>query len=68
MYHAPSLNLIAVIARATPEGVEVDYMSTLKGFKNLGELLTALHYFAKMKLYPKKKALMRSISVQYTNL
>jgi hypothetical protein len=27
-------------------------MSTLEGFKNIGELLTALHYFAQTKLYP----------------
>jgi hypothetical protein len=30
----------------------VEYMSTLEGFKNIGELLTALHYFARTKLYP----------------
>jgi len=38
---------------STPKGFEVDYVSTLEGFKNIGELLTALHYFAKTKLYPK---------------
>ena len=42
-----------IIRVSTPEGDEVDYMSTLEGFKNIGELLTALHYFAKAKLYPK---------------
>jgi len=42
-----------IIRVSTPEGTEVDYISTLEGFKNIGELLTALHYFAKTKLYPK---------------
>ena len=42
-----------IIRLSTPQGTEVDYMSTLEGFKNIGELLTALHYFAKTKLYPK---------------
>ena len=41
-----------IIRVSTPKGDEIDYMSTLEGFKNIGELLTALHYFAKVKLYP----------------
>lgn len=42
-----------IIRVSTPKGTEVDYVSTLEGFKNIGELLTALHYFAQTKLYPK---------------
>ena len=46
---------------STPEGTEVDYMSTLEGFKNIGELLTALHYFAQTKLYPKDAVRLREV-------
>ena len=42
-----------IIRVTTPQGVTADYISTLKGFKNFGELLMALHYFAETKLYPK---------------
>jgi hypothetical protein len=42
-----------IIRIATPQGVQADFMSTLDGFKNIGELLMALHYFAETKLYPK---------------
>jgi len=50
-----------VIRVSTPEGIEVDYMSTLEGFKNIGELLTALHYFAKTKLYPQDPIRLREV-------
>lgn len=44
---------VQYIIRLSPrEGDPVDYMSTLEGFKSIGELLTALHYFAQTKLYP----------------
>ena len=36
-----------------PKGREVDYISSLEGFKNIGELLIALHHFAQKKLYAK---------------
>jgi hypothetical protein len=42
-----------IIRITTPEDVQADFISTLDGFKNIGELLTALHYFAQTKLYPK---------------
>jgi len=42
-----------IIRITTPQGAQADFMSTLEGFKNIGELLMALHYFAKTKLYPK---------------
>lgn len=45
--------VIYIIRVTTPQGVQADYISTLDGFKNFGELLMALHYFAETKLYPK---------------
>jgi hypothetical protein len=42
-----------IIRITTPQGVQADFISTLEGFMNIGELLMALHYFAKTKLYPK---------------
>ncbi|MEM2107869.1 MAG: hypothetical protein QXL10_01100 [Candidatus Bathyarchaeia archaeon] len=42
-----------IIRITTPQGVQADFISTLEGFKNIGELLMALHYFAETKLYPK---------------
>lgn len=46
---------------STPEGTEVDYVSTIEGFKSIGELLTALHYFAKTKLYPRNTNKLREV-------
>lgn len=34
----------------TPDEVKADQVSTLDGFKNFGELLIALHYFAETTL------------------
>lgn len=42
-----------IIRVTTPQGTQVDFISTIEGFKNIGELLIALHYFAETKLYPK---------------
>ena len=42
-----------IIRITTPQGIQADFISTLEGFKNIGELLLALHYFAETKLYPK---------------
>jgi len=50
-----------VIRVTTPQGVKVDYISTLEGFKNIGELLMALHYFAETKLYPKNTEKLREV-------
>lgn len=50
-----------IIRVSTPQGEGVDYMSTLEGFKSIGELLTALHYFAKAKIYPKDTAKLREV-------
>lgn len=50
-----------IIRVSKPEGTEVDFVSTVEGFKNIGELLTALHYFAQTKLYPKDAAKLREV-------
>ena len=50
-----------LIRVSKPEGTHIDYVSTLEGFKNIGELLTALHYFAKKKLYPKNAVKLREV-------
>ena len=50
-----------VIRVSAPDGTEVHYMSTLEGFKNIGELLTSLHYFAQMKLYSKDALRLREV-------
>ena len=41
-----------IIRITTPDGIIADYVSSLEGFKNVGELLVALHSFAEEKLYP----------------
>ena len=41
-----------IIRITTPEGAIADFVSSLEGFKNVGELLVALHSFAEEKLYP----------------
>ena len=40
-----------IIRVSKPESHIVDYVSTLDGFKNIGELLVDLHHFAQQKLY-----------------
>ena len=50
-----------IIRLAKPDGTEADYMSTLEGFKNIGELLSALHHFAKTKRYPKNIAKLKEV-------
>lgn len=44
-----------------PKGREVDYVSSLEGFKNIGELLIALHHFAGKKIYAKDPAKLKEI-------
>lgn len=50
-----------IIRVTTPEGVQADFVSTLDGFKNIGELLIALHYFAGTKLYPRNTERLREV-------
>jgi len=45
-----------IIRVSSPKGEAVDYLCTLEGFKNIGDLLTALSHFAQNKLYPKNTA------------
>ena len=40
-----------IIRVSKPESYPVDYVSTLDGFKSIGELLVDLHHFAQQKLY-----------------
>jgi hypothetical protein len=39
---------------ASPKGDPVDYMLTLEGFKELGELLIALHDFCKDPIFTRE--------------
>jgi hypothetical protein len=50
-----------IIRVATPQGVQADYISTIEGFKNIGGLLMALHYFAETKLYPKNTEKLKEV-------
>lgn len=50
-----------IIRVSTPEGTKIDYISTIEGFKNIGALITALHYFAQTKLYPKNTTELRKV-------
>jgi len=48
----PSVSNVQYILRLKdPEGNNIDYMTTLDGFKEVGELLLALHYFCKLPVY-----------------
>jgi len=44
-------NVQYMIRLKNPENDTIDYMTTLDGFKELGELFLALHYFCKLPLY-----------------
>lgn len=50
-----------IIRVASPQGNEVNFVSTLDGFKNIGELLIALHHFAGTKLYPTDTEKLREV-------
>lgn len=47
--------------KSKPKGTEVDFVSNLEGFKNIGELLIDLHHFAQEKLYAKDSAKLREL-------
>ena len=38
-----------------PDDYAIDYMTTLDGFRELGELFQALHYFCKLPIYANEK-------------
>jgi hypothetical protein len=44
-----------------PKGTEVDFVSNLEGFKNIGELLIDLHHFAQEKLYAKDPVKLKEV-------
>ncbi len=50
-----------IIRITTPEGDSADYVSSLEGFKNVGELLIALNSFAEEKLYPTDTEKLREV-------
>ena len=53
---------VTYIIRVTkPQGAPIDFISTLDGFKNIGELLVALHHFARTKLYPKNTEKLKEV-------
>jgi len=52
----PSVSNVQYMIRLrNPECETIDYMTTLEGFKELGELLLALHDFCKLPLYANEK-------------
>ncbi len=48
-------NVQYILRLEDPEGDTIDYMTTLDGFKVLGELFQALHYFCKLPIYANEK-------------
>ena len=48
-------NVQYIVRLEDPEGYAIDYMTTLDGFKEVGELLEALHYFCKLPIYANEK-------------
>lgn len=44
-------NVQYMVRLQDPENYIIDYMTTLDGFKELGELFLALHYFCKLPIY-----------------
>jgi hypothetical protein len=48
-------NVQYILRLIDPEGQIIDYLTTLDGFKELGELFLALHDFCKYKIYPDEK-------------
>ena len=48
-------NVQYIIRLKNPENDTIDYMTTLEGFKELGELLLALHNFCKLPIYANEK-------------
>jgi hypothetical protein len=48
-------NVQYMIRLRNPDDEVIDYMTTLSGFKELGELLLALHNFCKLPIYANEK-------------
>jgi hypothetical protein len=49
------INVQYFIRLKNPDGDKIDYMTTLDGFRELGELLLDLHEFCKDKIYPEER-------------
>ena len=48
-------NVQYILRLRTPDNNTIDYMTTLDGFRELGQLLQALHYFCKLPIYANEK-------------
>jgi hypothetical protein len=48
-------NVQYMVRLKNPEDETIDFMSTLEGFKELGELLLALHDFCRLPIYANEK-------------
>jgi len=48
-------NVQYILRLIDPQGQIIDYLTTLDGFKELGELFLALHDLCKHKIYPDEK-------------
>jgi len=48
-------NVQYILRLEDPEGYGIDYMTTLDGFKEIGELFLALHDFCKLPIYANEK-------------
>jgi len=48
-------NVQYMVRLKDPENYTIDYMTTLDGFKELGELFLALHDFCKLPIYANEK-------------
>ena len=48
-------NVQYILRLKHPEGYNIDYMTTLDGFKEVGELFLALHDFCKLPIYANEK-------------
>jgi hypothetical protein len=52
----PLVSNVQFLVRLTdPEENNIDYMTNLEGFKDLGELSLALHHFCKLPIYANQK-------------
>jgi len=48
-------NVQYIVRLKNPDNLVIDYMVTLEGFKELGELFRALHDFCKLPIYANEK-------------
>ena len=51
----PLVSNVQYVLRLSHDGRTIDYLTTLDGFKELGELFQALHYFCKRRIFAEEK-------------